>query len=419
MTGPSRLAKMCMPVAPPEPREATFGPHAGGYGERVGDRLVTTLVPLLSEPTGPEFNLFQVLHHGTHEKQISNLFAWLLDPQGTHRLGEMFQRIFIDQVARSRPGALADDGTTYSVRQEVNTSSPDDDQDIADIVLESDTTVIVVENYHVSDGHGHNYRRYRDFGHRHGKKPVVVMLCGTSTPGALVDDWEEAALVTYASLLEQLTARVKADQAYKAAHPQQCFFFDQMYSHFVRGRNVNDNELIAFIGALCNSGDASYYQQSPDSKGAVNFADSLRERALEQFNESRDLLWRAKAALQGYCATTLKNQINEALSDEFIVDVKANQKGIYQWTIVMRCAGETDETESVLLIKFGPSAWYANERDVHWGYGDATGTADYSRLFLTWDGKIRQSEVSIEQVLEGMATDDLRLRDAALDMIRV
>lgn len=401
-----------------EPREAPPRAHAGSYGERVGDHLVTTLVPLLAEPTAPEFNLFQVLHHGTHEKQVSNLFAWLLDQEGTHHLGDTFQRIFIDQVTRSRPGAPIDGSGPYSVRQEVNTSPPTDDPDIADLILESDTTVIVVENYHVSDGHGHDYHRYRDFGKRSGKQPIVVMLCGASTPSALVDGWEDAALITYASLLDQLTAHVTADQAYRDAHPQQCFFFDQMYAHFVKGRHVNDTELIAFVGALCNSGDASYYQQSPDSKGAVNFADSLRERALEQFNESRDLLWRVKAALQGYSATTLKSQINEALSDEFVVDVKANQKGIYQWTVVMRCASQPPETEGALLIKFGPSAWFAVERDAHWDSGEVAPAADYSCLFLTYGGRIHQSSVTIEEVLEGIGLDDTRLRDAALVLIR-
>src|SRR5690625_3331430 len=55
------------------------------------DKLVTALVPSLSRSLAQQFNLFNVLRHGTHEKQISNIFAWLLDPDETHELGTVFQ----------------------------------------------------------------------------------------------------------------------------------------------------------------------------------------------------------------------------------------------------------------------------------------------------------------------------------------
>ena len=43
------------------------------------DQLVTRLLPILAKRSEGEFNIFNVMHHGTHEKQISNAFAWLLD----------------------------------------------------------------------------------------------------------------------------------------------------------------------------------------------------------------------------------------------------------------------------------------------------------------------------------------------------
>ncbi|GAA4707079.1 hypothetical protein GCM10025781_27130 [Kocuria gwangalliensis] len=36
--------------------------------------FVTALVPMLSRSLAEEFNVFRVMHHGTHEKQLSNVF---------------------------------------------------------------------------------------------------------------------------------------------------------------------------------------------------------------------------------------------------------------------------------------------------------------------------------------------------------
>lgn len=404
--------------APNEPGEQP--PCAGGrdYGDGVGHPLVTALVPLLPEPTAPEFNLFRVLHHGTNEKQISNLFAWLLDPDGTHELGETFQRIFIDQINRSRPGTEAVDSSPYSVRQEVNTSPVDASPDIADLVLESEGTVIVVENFHVSDGHGHDYWRYRDYGARDGKDSVVVMLCGTFTPGGLTDGWENAAVVTYTSVLGPLTTHVLADQAYMDAYPQQCFFLKQMHVHFVKGRHVSNTELINFVSAVCESGDAGYYRQSPDLS-AVNFADMLRERALDQFTNSRDLLGRVKTDLLAYANGTLMSQVNDALGTELLTHATANYRGIYQWTVNLHSSPDTGDNDPPLQIKFGPSAWFAVEEDADWEHASTT-KSDYTHLFLTErvTKSVVASMATMEDVLAGIAPDDHRLRDELLALVK-
>ncbi|MGO2186450.1 MAG: PD-(D/E)XK nuclease family protein, partial [Brevibacterium aurantiacum] len=38
------------------------------------------------------------MHQGTHEKQLSNIFAWLLTVDGTHGLEDKFQQTFITRV---------------------------------------------------------------------------------------------------------------------------------------------------------------------------------------------------------------------------------------------------------------------------------------------------------------------------------
>jgi PD-(D/E)XK nuclease superfamily len=60
--------------------------------------LATALLPVLHRSLEARFNVFDVMHHGTHEKQISNVFRWLLETEGNHHLGDMFLRIFIDEV---------------------------------------------------------------------------------------------------------------------------------------------------------------------------------------------------------------------------------------------------------------------------------------------------------------------------------
>lgn len=118
----------------------------------MNDELVTTLLPILAKRSEEEFNVLAVMHHGTHEKQLSNVIAWLLDAEGTHKLRDAFLRIFLDNVNGARGGSDSIPPGSFSVRQEVNTSAPDLPMDIADLVLEDGRTVIVVENYHTSSG---------------------------------------------------------------------------------------------------------------------------------------------------------------------------------------------------------------------------------------------------------------------------
>ena len=62
---------------------------------------------------------------------------------------------------------------------------------------------------------------------------------------------------------------------------------------------------------------------------------------------------------------------------------KQTTSGIYQWTVGFTVAGEQDELEPDFQLKFGPSAWYANEKDKAWKRTVSASAADYSCLFLT------------------------------------
>ena len=62
------------------------------FGEFMSHDVITRLLPVLGISGEARFNVFDVMHHGTHEKQLSNVFAWLLDPDGTHCLGDNSRR---------------------------------------------------------------------------------------------------------------------------------------------------------------------------------------------------------------------------------------------------------------------------------------------------------------------------------------
>jgi PD-(D/E)XK nuclease superfamily len=104
-------------------------------GADVTEDLVTRILPLLGRSLKASFNVFDVMQHGSHEKQISNVFGWLLDPEATHELGDLFQRIFLDDLNDGRDEQDRFNGP-YVVRQEVNTSPWGELSDISDLVLE-------------------------------------------------------------------------------------------------------------------------------------------------------------------------------------------------------------------------------------------------------------------------------------------
>ena len=108
------------------------------------------------------------------------------------------------------------------------------------------------------------------------------------------------------------------------------------------------------------------------------------------------------------------------MSREYITSVTASYQGSYEWTVNFNATGES---EPVLQLKFGPSAWYANEEDrddrgATWEETVPVAEADYSRLFITRKKAIRQSVVTLGEALEGLSPDDYRLRDEIVRFVR-
>ena len=60
---------------------------------------------ILSElqPYIHEVNIFDVLKLKDHEIRHSNVLAWLLDPHGSHGMGDEFLKLFISRVIKANP----------------------------------------------------------------------------------------------------------------------------------------------------------------------------------------------------------------------------------------------------------------------------------------------------------------------------
>ena len=78
-----------------------------------------------------------------------------------------------------------------------------------------------------------------------------------------------------------------------------------------------------------------------------------------------------------------------------------------------------DIGEARLQLKFGPSAWFANESDPAWRHTVDPAAADYSRLFLTRAAKkeVRQSVVTLQEVVDGLDSTDTRLHDEIIQLL--
>ncbi|MDQ0870178.1 hypothetical protein QFZ70_002651 [Arthrobacter sp. V1I9] len=388
----------------------------------MSDDLVTGLLPVLGRPLKLGFNIFDVMHHGLHEKQISNVFGWLLDPEQTHNLGDRFLRIFIDELNRVSVGSEPLPHYSYLVRQEVNVAVGGAGSDIADLVLESEDAVVVIENYFTSDGHGHSYSGYLAFSVRDGKRGVVALLCRDEDVSLQTLGWEDAAVLTYGKLAERLLEHVGCDKVYQRKNPDAYAFIEQFHRKFVRGRGrVGDQDVLNFVVAMCDTGEIRRYQEQPQEVAAERFAHDLALQARERFGEGRDLLQRVKGRLSAFSEGPLRRQLNASRGEGFVRGVNARLAGIYQWTINVDVEEESNDlSQTRLQIKFGPSAWFANERDPSWTRTVDSSQADYSKLFLTGAGvkEVRQSTVSIYDVLDGLEPADPRLHDEIIGLLK-
>lgn len=388
------------------------------------DRIATALVPSLSRSLAEQFNVFRVMHHGTHEKQLSNVFAWLLSADGTHGLGDAFQRAFVGRVNAGLVNGAIPVGTPlpdagYRVSQEVDTSGHGElGRDIADIVLTRADASIVVENFESSDGHGHDYSQYLSYGAEGDRRSVVVLLCARHERHRLGDGWEQAVVVTYEKLLADLRAHVVDNPAWRRTHTEQNFFIEQLVQHFLEGpATVNNEDRIAFITTMCETGESARYGYRPQDTAAQDFADLLALHARHQFEDGRRTLGEVKQALRLFADGALRTQLSSGADEARVTKVDAKFQGTWEWCVTLH----RGDSAPKVYLEFGPTAVVENERAPA-----PLAAPDYSKVFVTRHagGQLRdgidviiQTDVGLDEVLAGLGADDRRLHDAVIGAV--
>lgn len=399
----------------------TAGRETAGYAPTVPtqdslDAVVTGLVPALSRSLAEQFNVFRVMHHGTYEKQLSNVFSWLLQSDATHHLGDTFQRILLDHVNRHRPEEQALATSGYHVAQEVSLRDEEDGTtELADLVLRRADACVVMEHYGTSDGHGHGYDRYLRHASAGGRNGAVVLLCARHEPHRLSDGWQDAVVATYSDLLSELKAAIAADRPWRKDHRDAAFFLNQLFDHFLEGPSaVNVDDRIAFITAMCRSGEARRYGHRPQKAAAEEFANELAQYALHQFEESRKTLLTVKRALRSFTSSTVMPDLNSRLTRGTITTVNTRFQGKWEWCVSL---WRTDGERAVFLI-FGPTIAPENER-----VPEPLESPDYANIFALRRGpdggvdRILDTGVTMAEVLAGLSSDDMRLSDAVMAIL--
>lgn len=371
------------------------------------EQMVTSLVPTMSRSLAEQFNVFRVMHHGTHEKQLSNVFAWLLRADATHHLGDAFQRIFLARInsALSLHEQLPLAG--FRVVQEVDTTvAADPGKDIADIVLLRDDTAVMIENFETSDGHGHDYENYRTYGSANGRRSVVVMLCAREERQRLSMGWEEAVVVTYAEVLDDLRTYLDANRRWRADNPRQDVFIKELVDQFVEGPEAMSlHDQLTFIKTMCETGESARYGRRPSDAVAKEFAEQIAQHAQRQFEDGRRTLGSVKRSLRQHADRVVRRRVNELLGGEAVRSVSANYQGQWEWSSTL----VTADGEPNIFLEFGPTAVTENERAP-----EPVSQPDYSRVFVTRQAgagidRIVQTDVTLEEVLAGLSPDDNRL----------
>lgn len=374
--------------------------------------LLTGLVPMVSRSKTSAFSILEVMHHGTHEKQLSNIWAWMLNSEGSHKLGDGVQRVFIDEINRVGSFEQPVPYGPYGVRQEQNTSESGESRDIADIILEDSTTSIVIENYYTSDGHGHDYKKYEKYGSRDDRNSIVVLLCETEVRSRLTDEWENAPVLVYTKLLDRILELV-TDPQYQRQNPEQALFITNVHRHFTKKAIMDSAELIDFVGVLCRNGEEGRYGTNNQNRQAILFGDSLREAAIQRYTESRDLLAKVKQNLGDFCKGTLISSLNDSIGESLFGGVKRDWQGKWQYDVSLK----PTEGEWLVSIAFGPTAAeLVREQSGRLHHLDLK--QDFTKLLVyTQDNRALISEVSVADVLAGLSVDDVRLRNEVLQLI--
>ncbi len=197
-------------------------------------------------------------------------------------------------------------------------------------------------------------------------------------------------------MIAQLHETVKSDAIYCRENPDVISFIEQMYQKFaMEVRLVGDRQVLEFIQVMTATGEGARFKTVPHEQAAEQFASDIAVQARQRYLEARELLQRIKDALKAFADGPLRNQLNTSFGDDTVRGLQTNYKGNYQWTIVIELEVAANPSVRAVQLKFGPSAWFANESDDEWKHAVNPDDADYAFVFVTRPDTlvIKQSDV--------------------------
>ena len=105
-------------------------------------------------------NIFDVLKVETNEVRHSNFVAWLLDPNGSHKLGNIFLKLFLRQVfASNKFSSVSSIDVEAFPLEKVQIQR---EWKNIDILISSDEFVVCIENKIFSKEHSNQLNRYKN-----------------------------------------------------------------------------------------------------------------------------------------------------------------------------------------------------------------------------------------------------------------
>lgn len=127
------------------------------------------------ELLGRRFNLFQIIRSGREEVAVHSAFLGsLLNPNGSHGMGNAFQMLFIDEIVNGIAGRNMDSKRPFTM-----TPEKEFENGRMDICLERQNSCIVIENKVYAADQEEQILRYVDYARKAEKNPenrLVIYL---------------------------------------------------------------------------------------------------------------------------------------------------------------------------------------------------------------------------------------------------
>lgn len=178
---------------------------------------------------------------------------------------------------------------------------------------------------------------------------------------------------------------------------------------------MNTEDTLAFLTAMCETGESARYGQRPRDRVAEDFADLMAAQARRQFEDSLALLAATKKALRGHANATLVGQVNAQIPAGPIEKVVTRFVGQWEWCVEL----QRSDDHPTVFFEFGPTAVAEQERVPR-----RLEAPDYSQVFVSLQGpsgegisRLAHTGVGLTEVLDGLQATDLRLRDAVLGIV--